>query len=329
MFLYQRTGRDGEWARLVAAVTPDFTDPATEGPLPGRENQWSMITGYRVRLALKARDWSTAITLQNTRTVWNRDRAAAALAAPGTSLTDHQRNRVRSLSASLSELGNILLAQEDPGCLPHFQEASTLAQHIGDRAAEAQAAGALGSAYLHVADLLDLDQAEFWFRRSLTLRSDSDRLGRAMNLTSLGSVALARFDEARAAGKGEAVLLEHLNAALDAFQQSLDLIPPDDHEQRGIIENQIGNTYHKGGDTRQALRHYQQSLKHEEARGNTYGAGRVRYNIALILMIDGQIRDALHYAGAALENFRRAGPGAASEAADAGRLIADLEQHRR
>ncbi len=42
--LYERTGRDGEWARLVAAVTPDFTDPATGGPLPGREEQWSIVT---------------------------------------------------------------------------------------------------------------------------------------------------------------------------------------------------------------------------------------------------------------------------------------------
>jgi hypothetical protein len=33
--LYVRTGRDGEWARLVAATTPGFTDPATDGPLPG------------------------------------------------------------------------------------------------------------------------------------------------------------------------------------------------------------------------------------------------------------------------------------------------------
>ena len=38
--LYERTGRDGEWARLVTDVTPDFTDPATGGPLPGREKYW-------------------------------------------------------------------------------------------------------------------------------------------------------------------------------------------------------------------------------------------------------------------------------------------------
>src|SRR5262249_49850047 len=58
--LYGRTGRDGEWARLVTGITPDFIDPKTGGPQPGREDQWSMITDYRVKLAIEARDWPTA-----------------------------------------------------------------------------------------------------------------------------------------------------------------------------------------------------------------------------------------------------------------------------
>lgn len=61
--LHERTGRDGEWARLVHAVTPDFTDPVTGRPLPGREDQWNMITGYRVRLAMAAPDWPAAASL--------------------------------------------------------------------------------------------------------------------------------------------------------------------------------------------------------------------------------------------------------------------------
>ena len=85
--LYQRTGRDGEWARLVEQVTPEFIDPATGGPLPGREDQWSLITSYRVRLARAARDWPAATRLQHTLITWDRDRAAAALALPGGKLT--------------------------------------------------------------------------------------------------------------------------------------------------------------------------------------------------------------------------------------------------
>ncbi len=90
--LYQGTGRDGEWARLVAQVTPAFVDPATDGPRPGREDQWSVITGYRVRLAMAARDWPAATRLQNLRISWDRDLAATALATPDGQLTPAQRD---------------------------------------------------------------------------------------------------------------------------------------------------------------------------------------------------------------------------------------------
>jgi tetratricopeptide (TPR) repeat protein len=324
--LYERTGRDGEWARLVAAVTPDFTDPAAGGPLPGRGDHWSLVTGYRVRIARQARDWLAATTLQTALIARHRDRAAAALAAPPASLSPLQRHQIRNLGVALTELGTILLNQEDPACLPHFQEAHALDQRIADRGAEAEGAFALGSAYLRVPGLRDLDQAEHWFQRSLSLRHDSDRLRRSRCLAQLGSVALRRFGDARAAGEAEMVLLEHLNAALRHYRQALDLSPADDHESRAIIENQLGVIYRQAGDTGQALRHYQQTIQHDEARGNIYGAGQTRYNIALLLQDAGRVGDALLYARAAQDNYRQAGPGAAANVAIAERLIADLEQ---
>ena len=55
--------------------------------------------------------------------------------------------------------------------------------------------------------------------------------------------------------------LEHLNAALGSYRQALDLIPADDHETCGTIENQLGNVYRRAGDTAQALRHYRLYLR--------------------------------------------------------------------
>jgi tetratricopeptide (TPR) repeat protein len=327
--LYERTGRDGEWARLVADVTPDFTDPATRGPLPGRENQWSIITGYRVRLARAARDWPTATNLQNGIIAWERDWAAEALAVAAASLTPDQRTQIRNLAVSLEDLAQILHLQGDPGCLPYYQEALGLYEHIGGSHEEAELAINLGNAYLLVPGLRNLDQAERWYRHSLSLRPDSDRRGQALNLSSLGAVALERFDDAQAAGEAGPVLVERLNAALRSYQQSLDLTPADDHEQRAATENQLGLIYRSAGDTRQALRHSQQSIKHSEARGDTYTAGLTRNNIALLLAADGRISDALHYARAALHNYQQAGPGAAAKAAGAEQFIADLEQRSR
>jgi hypothetical protein len=245
--LYRRTGRDSEWARLVVDVSRDVTDPTTGGPWPGREDYWNIITQYRAQVARDARDWPAAATLLDIMVAWDREQAAEALAASATSLTSIQRHQIRNLLADHNDLGNILFQQDDPGCLQHYQEALTLAQKIGDRAAEAQTAGGLGNAYRRMPGLRDLDQAEHWYQHGLSLRSDGDRHGRALNLSWLGSVALERFDHARAAGEAEPVLLEHLNAALRSYQQSLDLTPTDDHQARAAREHQVGIIFDRAG----------------------------------------------------------------------------------
>jgi tetratricopeptide (TPR) repeat protein len=325
--LYQRTGRDSEWARLVQAAAADFTDPATSGPLPGREGYWSIVTSYRVALAIEARDWPAATTLQDIVTAWDRDRAAEALAAPTDRLTPGQRHDLRALSVSLHDFARILRDQDDHGCLPRYQEALELAQRIGDRSGEASVAHNLGTAYLDVPGLRDLDQAEHWYQHSLALRDPADQYGRAACLDSLGRVALNRFDDARAIGQPGQVLLDHLNTALNGYRQALDLTPATDHQTRAATENQLGVIYRRAGDTRQALRHYQQSIQHEEARDNIYGAGQTRYNIALLLYRANRIAEALLYARAAVDNYLQAGAGAADRVTKAEQLIAYLEEH--
>lgn len=323
--LYGRTGRDGEWTRLITAVTPDVTDPATGRPLPGREDQWSTITGYRVVIAQQARDWPAATALQTARAAWWRDQAATALAAPADSLTPLQRNQIRNLGVCITELGNILRSQNDPGCLSFYEEALRLDQQIGDQRAEASDAHTLGNAYLSVPALKDLDQAERWYRRSLALHPDSDRLGTIASLGQLGAVALQRLGAAVEADEAEPVLLKHLQAARHDTQQALDLLPANDHENRGTLENQLGITYALAGDTSQALHHYQRSLQHKEHRGDIYAAGETLLNIAIMLDLSGRVNDALRYARAALDNFRQVGPGAAADADEAEQRIAELE----
>ncbi|HTS98956.1 MAG TPA: tetratricopeptide repeat protein [Streptosporangiaceae bacterium] len=324
--LYEWTGRDGEWARLVTDITPDFIDPATDGPLPGREEQWSIITQYRVLLATVVRDWPTATRLQQASVGWHRERAVTAEATPDDQLTPAQHNELRSLAVTVEQLGNIYRWQNDPGCLPYYEQALGLYRRIRARVEETALALTIGNAYKDVPGMRDLDQAEHWYRQSLGQRAEHDRIGQAKVLWGLGMVAQQRFRAVRAADADEPVQLEHLNAALHSYKQALDLVPADDRQDLAGIHHQLGTIYRLAGDTRQALYHYQQSIQHEEARGNAYGAGQTRYNIALLLGGDHRPGDALHYARAALHDFERLGPGAAQDAADARGIIADLEQ---
>ena len=73
--LYQHRGRRVEWKSLVDEIVPDFVDPATDGPRPGRESAWSLVTQYRVHLAREAREWANAERLQRVCVEWDRQSA--------------------------------------------------------------------------------------------------------------------------------------------------------------------------------------------------------------------------------------------------------------
>src|SRR5271166_1197397 len=71
--LYTATGCGPAWRRLVEIVTPDFVDLRTDLPLPGREDQWTLVTDYRVRLAKDdERNLDIAERLQRLSVDWNR-----------------------------------------------------------------------------------------------------------------------------------------------------------------------------------------------------------------------------------------------------------------
>jgi tetratricopeptide (TPR) repeat protein len=323
--LYDHTGRRAEWARLVNEIVPDFVDPATDGPLAGREEQWHFVAQYRTRLAMEARQWQEAERLQIAQVNVLRRRAAPALAAPPRALDDTQRNAIRTLAMSLGTMGQILQGEGSSECVKAYEEAADLLHRIGDRAAEAVAAFNLGHAYKNIPILRDLAQAERWYRRDLELEDPRDRLGRGKVHNQLGSVAYERFLEARAAKQPEAELLHHLNAAAAFYLQALDLLPPDAVDDLAVTHNQLGNIYVAAGDLDRALPHYRQAIRYTEATGNLYQAGQIRFNVAVALAEAGRFPDALDYAHAALRHFETYGDRAAEDIDKTRRLIEEVE----
>ena len=326
--LYAHTGRRAEWRTLVEEIVPSFVDPTSDGPLPAREAQWAMVTEYRVHLLQEERQWAVAAKLQGLRVDYARQQAALLLALPPEQLDARQRNTLRSLAAALHQLGEIQREEGVAACVGSYQEGYDLALRIGDHAVAASCAFNLGRVYTEVPALRDLAQAEQWYRHSLELMPESDRLGMGKALAQLGYVAWERFKEAQQAKQPEALLLEHLDSALRAYQEALGMLPPDEVQTRASIHNMLGliyMNYMNAGQTEQAVAHYRESIRYEEQQGNLYGAANTRYNVAIAYMQAGRLADALLFAQAALRNFVQFGPAAAADVADAQGLIARIE----
>jgi tetratricopeptide (TPR) repeat protein len=324
--LYDATGRRAAWRRLVDDVVPDFVDSASDGPLAGQENHWSLVTGYRVRLAMENRNWAEAERLQRLAVDWDRQRAQPALAVAPDQRDATHHHAIRSPGVSLQELGSVQREQGSPTCAATFREALDLANAIGDTVGQAIYAFNLGHVYRDIADLRNLDEAEYWYRRSLDLTRQHDGLSRGRNVGQLGSVAYDRFEDARTAGRPTEELARHIAEAARLYERALAMMPASAVIDRGTIHNELGNIYDDAGDIDRALHNYQQCIQYAEKAGDILRAGERRFNVAITLFQAGRPTDARTYAEAALANFRTFGDRAADRIQQAERLIAHMDK---
>jgi hypothetical protein len=79
-WLYDQTGRWGEWKRLVDEIAPLFMDPKNDGPILGREIDWSVVIDYRVKMAIKSRQWAEAMRLLKKEIERKREKVGPVLA---------------------------------------------------------------------------------------------------------------------------------------------------------------------------------------------------------------------------------------------------------
>ncbi len=336
--LYEYQGRTAEWARLVAEIVPDYCTPADD-PLPSREEEYTLVMGYRVRLARHVeRDLPRAAAMQEKLVALHRRQAAAALALlPDAPLDAAQRHRIRTLGVSVEVLGHILREQNSPDCVAAYNEAIDNYQRIDNDTGEAITHFNLGHAYKDLPAIRDLDAAEAAYRRSLDMWAQDDLLNRSKTHQAIGMVHHERFNDARARGEPADALLRHAQAAEQHYQQALALCPPTAVADLGPMHNQLGNLYDAVGQIEPAREHYELAAQYFEQSGNGYYAGGVRYNLAIMYRdaaggeaTPARRRDllqrALAYAHASLRDFQHYQGRAAADEAKAQRLIDDITQ---
>ncbi|MCC6190575.1 MAG: tetratricopeptide repeat protein [Anaerolineales bacterium] len=164
-----------------------------------------------------------------------------------------------------------------------LEAAAAVAQRLGDRGAEASAAGSLGLAYMQLGKA---SQAIIFYEQALLLsRELSDRQGEGASLSNLG---LAQ------------VRLGNYSRAIEYFQQTL-LIAREikDRRAEGHALGNIGGTFIKIGDARQALEFLQQRLSIAREIGDRRGEGNAVGNLGSLYLILGNTR-------AAVESFQQA-----------------------
>ncbi len=324
--LYGYNGRRAEWRALVDEIVPYFVDRANDGPLAGREEEWGLVNQYQVRLLQEDRQWAEAARLQGLRVDFARQRAEPLLQLLPEQLDAGQRHTLRSLGVAIHELAQIQREQGDPACVQAYEEDYQLCLRLGDHPGAAIDAFNLGNAYLFLPTLLDLAQAERWYRRALELYAEHDRLYRAGALGQIGFVAYERFMEARQAGQASEVLNEYWQAALKGYQEALQMFPSDAVNELAITHNQLGNIYDEiPAYLEQAVAHYREAIRYHEQAGNPYAAAQTRENVAIAYANARRLADGLLFAQAALRGYQQFGPAAAGEAAQAQRTIAWIE----
>jgi tetratricopeptide (TPR) repeat protein len=321
--LYEQTGRYAEWANLVAEIVPDFVDTTTNKALTGREEHWGVVTEYRVQLAMKNRQWVEAERLQRICVEWDRQCATPFLAKPS---TDDERNMIRSLAVSLSQLGYIQQECQQPDCVKTYEEALNLTKKIDDKTGTATCAFNLGNAYTQISTIRNLRQAEHWYQRSLDLTNENDQQGQAQCLGQLGLVAYEHFQEARTAHQSEEILLQYINEAVKYYQDGLKLLLNNAINDLAAFHNALGSIYRDVGDLEQSLSHYHEAIRYQETASDIYHAGFTRFNVAVALADANRLPDALEYARAALRNFQSYSQGTEEEIRKTEGLIKEIEQ---
>src|SRR5208282_3160501 len=168
------------------------------------------------------RDLPRAATLQRKVVAWDRQQAAPSLNLPADAPLDfHQRNRIRTLGASVAVLGQLLGEQNNPDCVPAFEETIQHMQRIQDTAAEATAHSNLGHAYMLIPVIRNLGAAEAAYCRELALLNPNDASGRASTTMQIGMVHHERFNGSRQRGQPAEAVLKHAQAAGDHYHQAL------------------------------------------------------------------------------------------------------------
>ncbi len=324
--LYEHTGRKAEWRRLLEETVAEFVDPVTDGPLPGRDEKWSLVTQWRVQLARDEGRLAQAESLQRLCVDSDRRLAVSALAAPAGALDDNQRQAIQRLASSVHDLATIQHRSGMDDFIATYKEAFGLFRRADDRAGAVKCAFNLGGAHINVVKPFDFREAQGWIMRALELVDVHDMQTQSEGNLMLGLITSRQFEETL---KSRRPREELLHDAARYFHKALESMSRTAVHLQGAAHSHLGSVHMYLVEFDRALLHYQEAIRYFQKASDEYGAGDCRFRIAYMFEYQQRFADAREYALEALRNFKCYGGCAQGEVNRTERLIARIEQHLR
>jgi hypothetical protein len=157
--LYGYQGRSDEWERLVSEIVPDYCT-ATDDPVPGREESYSLFIEYRLSLEKKSRNTVSRLKLSVKLLEFNRHQANKALSLPSNiEPSPIQKIQIHLLAVSLANIGDDQRQEGNPECVSMYEEAACLMERINNKTEHANLACSLGNAFRDITAIRNLERA--------------------------------------------------------------------------------------------------------------------------------------------------------------------------
>jgi tetratricopeptide (TPR) repeat protein len=304
-----------DWQPLVDAAVPAVTNDEGNGPRTGAEYAWTIISGYRVRIAREFGHLDEALELHRAILTFDLARAAPLFKKPAELLTREERQVVADFAYSLHERGQLQRRLEDPACVEAYTHALAILKRLGDGPGVSTCAFNLGIAYLELQRISDLQSAEVWFNASLEACPPDDWISRAMCFAQLALIERERLHDARRRGDAAAANLR-LNHAFDLATRALRLTPAD-APSYALRHEHLADLWLEAGKLEQALKSYHEALNAYKNSGDPAQGASACLKLARALFDAGRHFEARDYATEAVVGYHFAHAEAAEEEARA------------
>lgn len=300
-------GRRSEWRRLAAHLWTFVPEDANGNPPPGRESLWYLTFRDRVEELLRIHSLAEA--------AWLQDRMLRQVRVEHTQVESSDRDRFtrEALIPELLRMSDIRKEQRQPDAASYYLEALPFAQQLESEIDEQRIAAQLGAFYLSQ-QLVDWKELEYWLTYASECCRTYNRMGQAQLKVLEGAKALARSESAEA--------VKHFKVALTG------LLPADPSDERAECELKLGQALCEDRSSLpESMQHIQSAIAWYDKDQNVFRASCARLAASRVLSKSGENSRAFFYADEAARGFASLAPHAESQALEASRFAASLENN--